>query len=117
MDDKDAILKAAADYIEGWYYGNPERMERALSIQLAKRRIAPDGEIWEVNKEWMVEATRDGRGKLDQPENGMKEMTLLDKTTTMGSVKIVSEKFIDYVHLAKDSYKWVIVNVLWDFKE
>jgi hypothetical protein len=116
MDDKEAIQQAALDYIEGWYQGDTARMERALYDPLVKRRITPEGEVWVVDKEWMVNATRDGRGKLAQPEKGQKEVTLLDKTDRMASIKIVSEKFIDYVHLVKDAGAWKIANVLWDYK-
>jgi len=35
--DKAAIRQTALDYIEGWYEGNSERMERALHPDLAKR--------------------------------------------------------------------------------
>ncbi|HEX6315687.1 MAG TPA: nuclear transport factor 2 family protein, partial [Gemmatimonadaceae bacterium] len=35
--DSAAIRAAALDYIEGWYEGNAERMERALHPELAKR--------------------------------------------------------------------------------
>jgi len=37
--DRDAIKATALDYIEGWYEGNPERMERALHPDLAKRIV------------------------------------------------------------------------------
>ena len=63
----------------------------------------------------MIEVTRDGWGRLDAPEKGRKEVTILDQTATMASVKIVSEQFMDYVHLAKYPDTWRIVNVLWDY--
>ena len=116
MKDKEAIQQAALDYIEGWYQGDAARMKRALYDPLVKRRITPEGEAWVVDKAWMVNATEEGRGKLAQPEQGQKEVTLLDMTDRMASVKIVSEKFIDYVHLVKDAGAWKIINVLWDFK-
>jgi hypothetical protein len=115
MENKEAIVQTALNYVEGWYQGNAARMDRALHSRLAKRRITPTGEVWEVDKEWMVEATGDGRGSIDNPEQGRKEVTILDMAETMASVKIVSEKFIDYVHLAFDGGQWVIVNVLWDY--
>lgn len=34
-----AIRQTALDYIEGWYEGNAERMERALHPELAKRIV------------------------------------------------------------------------------
>src|SRR5688572_9052158 len=37
--DSAAIRAAALDYIEGWYEGNTERMERALHPELAKRIV------------------------------------------------------------------------------
>ena len=37
--DADAIKQTALDYIEGWYEGNAERMERALHPELAKRIV------------------------------------------------------------------------------
>ena len=65
----------------------------------------------------MVDATGKGRGCIENPEMGRKEVTILDATETMGSVKIVSEKFVDYLHLAKEAGQWVIVNVLWDYTD
>ena len=43
--DAVAIKQTALDYIEGWYEGNAERMERALHPELAKRivRTNPEG--------------------------------------------------------------------------
>ena len=116
MNDQEAIHQAALVYIEGWYQGDAARMGRALYDQLVKRRITPDGEAWVVDKEWMVNATGNGRGRLAHPEKGQKEVTLLDMTASMGSVKIESDQFIDYVHLIKAAGEWKIINVLWDYK-
>jgi hypothetical protein len=112
---EEAIVQAALDYVEGWYEADGARMDHALHPKLAKRRITPEGEVWEVNKEWMVEATGDGRGRIEDPRNGRKEVTILDTTETMACVKIISEKFVDYVHLVWDGGAWRIVNVLWDY--
>jgi hypothetical protein len=115
MGDKEAIIQVALDYVEGWYQGNDSRMNQALSDKLVKRRILPTGEAWEVNKNWMVEATRNGKGTIEEPEKGRKEVTILDKTETMGSVRVVSNEFIDYIHVVKINDKWLIANVLWDY--
>src|SRR5215216_5923416 len=37
--DREAIKQTALDYVEGWYEGNAERMERALHPDLAKRIV------------------------------------------------------------------------------
>ena len=39
-DDKAAIKQTALDYLEGWYECNPERMERAVHPDLAKRIVS-----------------------------------------------------------------------------
>jgi hypothetical protein len=63
----------------------------------------------------MVDATANGRGRIEHPEQGRKEVAILDMTDRISCVKIVSEKFIDYLHVSKDEERWVIVNVLWDY--
>ena len=115
MEDTEVIRSRVLDYVQGWYEANGTRMESALSPHLSKRRIVSSDEIWDVSKEWMVDATGNGRGRIDEPENGTKEITVLDQTNTMASVKLVSNEFIDYLHLAKIDDDWVIVNVLWDY--
>lgn len=115
MEDKEAIRQVALDYIEGWYQGDATRMERALYAKLIKRRLTPDSEVWQVDKDWMVDATGQGRGRIENPEKGRREVTILDMTDRMSCVRVVSEKFVDYLHLAKDAETWVIVNVLWDY--
>jgi hypothetical protein len=50
VSDKDLadIRQAALDYVEGWYEGNVERMERALHDELVKLRI--DGNLLETHE-------------------------------------------------------------------
>lgn len=116
MTDQEQIIKAVLHYVEGWYTADAERMARALHPSLAKRRVTPEGETWDVTKDWMVEATGNGTGKIDDPKNGAKIITVLDITGSIASVKLVSEKFDDYLHLVKQENDWMIVNVLWDFR-
>jgi len=115
VKDDQKIRSISLDYIEGWYSADTTRMNRALSCHLAKRRIVSPTEIWHVDKPWMVQATQEGRGKIENPPAGKRDITVLDQTDTMASVRIVSEKFVDYLHLAKCDGQWSIINVLWDF--
>ena len=39
IDCEQAIIAAALDYYEGWFDGDPDRMERALHRELVKRSI------------------------------------------------------------------------------
>ncbi|MBK9219975.1 MAG: hypothetical protein RJA63_1249 [Pseudomonadota bacterium] len=115
MNDHAAIVESVLNYVEGWYEGDDARMDAALSHFLVKRRVVSADEIWDVNKVWMLGATQEGQGKLENPGSGLKDIVVLDSTDTMATVKLVSNDFVDYVHLAKYNGTWKIVNALWDF--
>lgn len=115
-----AIKQAALDYIEGWYEGNAERMERALHPELAKRivRSNPQGNsrLDQMGAMTLVQGTKRGGGKNTPKEKQLKEVTILDVYENAASVKIVASDWIDYLHMAKFNGQWVIVNVLWELK-
>jgi len=115
MNDEDIIRSVALDYIEGWYEGNKKRMDQALHPKLVKRRFVSKDEIWAVDKPWMVNAAEEGIGKIDNPATAKKDVTILDIHETVASVKIISEKFVDYLHLLKENEHWKIVDVLWEY--
>lgn len=62
----DAVRAVALDYIEGWYAGDAERMDRSLHDDLVKRTpLRADGSssaLRSVSKERMVELTSSGGG-------------------------------------------------------
>ena len=118
--DKAAIKQTALDYIEGWYEGNAERMERALHPELAKRIVRSNQEgrsrLDQMSAMSLVQGTRRGGGKDTPKEKQQKEVTILDVFENAASVKVVASDWIDYLHMAKYNGQWVIVNVLWELK-
>jgi hypothetical protein len=118
--DAAAIKQAALDYIEGWYEGNAERMERALHPELAKRiaRTNQQGQsrLDQMSAMTLVQGTRRGGGKQTPVEKQHKDVTILDVFENAASVKVVASDWVDYLHMAKFNGKWVIVNVLWELK-
>ena len=118
--DKTAIRQTALDYIEGWYEGNAERMERALHPELAKRIARTDQQgrtrLDQMSALSLVQGTRRGGGKSTPKERQQKDVTILDVYENAASVKVVAADWIDYLHLAKFNGRWVIVNVLWELK-
>jgi hypothetical protein len=118
--DQKAIKQTALDYIEGWYEGNPERMERALHPELAKRivhTIQPgQSRLDQMSAMSLVQGTRRGGGKSTPKEKQQKDVTILDVFENAASVKVVASDWIDYLHVAKSNGRWVIVNVLWELK-
>jgi hypothetical protein len=119
VDDDAAIKQAALDYIEGFYEGSPERMERALHPDLAKRivRTNPQGQnnLGQMSALSLVAMARTSAGHTPK-EKQQKDITILDKTLDMAMVKLVAGDWVDYMHLAKWNGQWKIVNVLWQMK-
>lgn len=118
--DAVAIKQAALDYIEGWYEGNAERMERAVHPELAKRIVRTNAEgnsrLDQMGAMTLVLGTRRGGGKNTPKEKQEKDVTILDVYENAASVKVVASDWIDYLHIAKFGGRWVIVNVLWELK-
>src|SRR6185503_9142937 len=118
--DRDAIKATALDYIEGWYEGNPERMERALHPDLAKRIVItnPEGRsmLQQMSAMGLVQNVKRGGGKNTPKEKQQKDVTILDTFENAACVKVVASDWIDYLQVAKFNGRWVIVNVLWELK-
>jgi hypothetical protein len=118
--DSTAIRQTALDYIEGYYEGNAERMERALHPELAKRivRSNPQGRsnLGQMSAMSLVQGTRAGGGRDIPTAERQKDVRILDIYQNAASVKVVAATWIDYMHLAKWNGRWVIVNVLWELK-
>ncbi|HRH42751.1 MAG TPA: nuclear transport factor 2 family protein [Pyrinomonadaceae bacterium] len=118
-EDKTAITNTALDYIEGWYSGDAERMERALHPDLAKRIVMTrDGrsQLQQMSAMGLVQGVKRGGGKQTPPEKQQKDVMILDVFENAASVKVVASDWIDYLHIAKFNGRWVIVNVLWELK-
>ena len=120
-EDTAAIKATALDYIEGWYEGNAERMERALHPELAKRivekkRGSDELVLDNMDAKSLIAATAKGGGKNTPPEKQQKDVTILDVYENAASVKVVASGWIDYMQMAKWNGRWVIINVLWEMK-
>lgn len=118
--DAELIKQAALDYIEGWYEGNAERMERAVHPDLAKRIVRTDDKgrysLGQMSAMTLVQLARIGDGTSIPKERQQKDVTVLDIFGNAASAKIIASDWVDYLHLAKWRGRWVIVNVLWETK-
>jgi len=119
--DSAGIRQAALDYIEGWYEGNSERMERALHPELAKRIVRTDPKsgrsgLGQMSAMSLVQGTKNGGGKNTPKEKQQKDVTILDVFENAACAKVVASDWVDYLQLAKWNGRWVIVNVLWELK-
>jgi len=118
--DSAAIKKAALDYVEGWYEGNTERMERALHPELAKRIVRTDqngrSRLEQMSAMTLVQGVKRGGGKDTPIAQQQKDVFILDIFQNTASAKATMFGWIDYMHLAKWNGEWKIVNVLWELK-
>lgn len=112
-----AIVAAALDYYEGWFDGQPERMERALHPDLVKRSLASDGRsVDTISAREMVKATADGIGRARDPGVDRREIEInVDHVHgDIATVTVTSAVYVDYLQLVRTPDGWKIANVLWD---
>lgn len=118
--DSIAIRQTALDYIEGWYAGNAERMERALHPELAKRIVNTDprgrNNLGQQGALTLINNTKRGGGNETPADQRRGDVRILDIFRNAASVRIDASTWVDYLHLAKWNGRWVIVNVLWELR-
>ena len=117
--EEDSIRSVATAYLESWLDGDGERMRAALHPDLAKRGLdyatggGPSG-VHHLNAEYMA----DSAAKGPRPQFSRRcEVTVLDIGDNIASVRVLSDPFIDYLHLAKLDGRWSIVNVLYEDRD
>jgi ABC-type sugar transport system substrate-binding protein len=120
--DSAAIRATALDYIEGWYSGDAERMERALHPELVKRILVinPDTGrpfIDTMGAGRLVEGTRAAYGTQIPEAERRTDVTILDVFGNAAAVKIDAGGWIDYLQMSRVDGKWMIVNVLWERRQ
>jgi hypothetical protein len=120
--DREAIIQVAHDYIDGFYEGSTERMERALHPDLAKRDIVTDRasgtqRVRNMTAQQLVDVTGSGMGQQIAERDGRQsDVTVLDIYHDVATVKVVAITWIDYLHVARVDGEWKIINVLWAWK-
>ncbi len=117
--DRKAVEKAALDYIEGWYEGNVERMERCLHPDLQKREIRTlpqtgRSQFGLHTASTLVEGTRLGLGQQIPIEERNIRITVFEIFKNIASVKATSKLSTEYLHIVKYNGEWKVLNVLWE---
>ncbi len=118
--DREGVKRAALDYAESFYEGNGDKMESALSPDLAKRVANTNAQgrssLGHMSAMTLVQIIRTGSGKNTPKDEQIKNVTILDMMTNSATVKLEMRDWVDYMHIAKMNGKWLIVNVLWEGK-
>lgn len=113
--DRDAIVRAALDYAEGYYGGEPARMARAVSPYVSKRGLlTPPGSktpvVVQMNADTLIDASN---GVKLAPAERRITTEVFDITGDAASARVFTAQFNDYLHLIRRDGAWQILNVLW----
>ena len=116
-DDAAAIRRCLLDYFEGWFDGDPERMDRALHPRLAKHSFdqgpSRANGLDLTTKAEMVEATGRGVGRArDVPEREIR-IDIAAVSGNMASAIVHSAVYVEFVLLARTADGWQITGTLW----
>jgi hypothetical protein len=136
--DSSAIRQAALDYVEGWYERDQKRVKQAVHPELAKRIVWRTGEQDRLSSQGADELVRrTGRGAAREPRvpegkrrklqgatqgprapegKRRKDIEILDRYHNIAMVRVGSNEFVDYLHVAKWRGDWKIINILWDLR-
>lgn len=114
--DQEAVRKVIAEFHEAGNIKDAERAQRCINPEIIRGTYSPAGSdgrliLQDVTGETLLQIVRMGRAVApkDQPTP---EVTVLDLYENIVSVKSTRPNGIDYLHLAKQSGSWRIVNSL-----
>ena len=115
-----AIEAKAIDYLMAWYQGDSELMQRTIDPNMAKKIVFDtgnsNGALAYLSARDLLTQTKKKRGQSMDFEDIKKDVTILDVYRNTATVKVETINWIDYLHMAKVSGEWRIVNILWELK-
>jgi hypothetical protein len=109
-----AIRATVTDCIQGYYSGDPARMERSLHPHYLKHTVSGNGSEVRMTEKTGLQMIQDLRavGPRKLSPDQKQEITVLDVTGDIASAKLVTDKWVDYMMLSKSNGDWKIVSVL-----
>ena len=114
------IQRTIRNFIEGWYEGNPERMEASLHEELiSKIVISENGNsrlgIFTASK--LIELTDKGGGKDVPKDKQRKDIVILEIYQNVATARVLAYDAMELLHLAKWNEEWKIINILFERAE
>jgi len=118
VDDaaREAITRAAMDYMDGAHAGDAARMERAVHPELTKVTVVklPNGRdvLHKAGSSRLVEMIRSGGAPVPEADRNI-ALEIFAVREGLAAARITSSVFYDYLLLADIDGSWKIINVLW----
>jgi putative lumazine-binding protein len=114
-NEKSALAAVAQNYMDAYYTADSARMQKTLHPGFHKRTLRTVNgrtEISEDTVESMVEGVRLGSGREIPPAERVQKIEVLDVYRDAASVKVVTGRWIDYMHLSKLNGEWRVLDVV-----
>ena len=115
-----AIKQAVLNYVSAIYDMKPELIDESVSPKLQKLGYMPAEDGSGLVEDWMnfdqlkeLAASINKDGMFD-PATAPRIVNVLDHTDMIANVKLEAAWGIDYIHLSRNSGKWMIMNVIWE---
>ena len=119
-DHKKDIEQAVLNYVSAIYDMKPELIDESVSPKLQKVGYMPAQDGSGLAEDWMnfdqlkeLAATINKDGMFD-PATSPRDVSILHHTDMIANVKLDAAWGIDYIHLSRNSGKWMIMNVIWE---
>ena len=117
---KKAIEEAVQKYVSAIYDVKPELIDESVSPKLQKLGYMPAEDGSGLAEGWMnfdqlkeLAATINKEGMFD-PATSPRNVEILHHTDMIANVKLDAAWGFDYIHLTRNSGKWMIINVIWE---
>lgn len=116
---EEGVRRAALDYIEGFYEGDPDKLRRGLHPELVKYGYYRPADSTDYRGSAMsfdeaIAFAERVRDENRQPgPDAPKEVILLDVQDQTAAAKIVAWWGTDYLHLARVDGDWKVLHVIW----
>ncbi|MCX6150620.1 MAG: nuclear transport factor 2 family protein [Ignavibacteriales bacterium] len=115
-DEKEAIIKTASTFTEGFISGDTKRVEMVIDPEFNRVTYNPLQQTGKVvirrqGFEAMVENTFAGAGKLDETSRDF-QIEVLDAMDGLAVVKVETVNLLEFVQMFKSGNDWKIFNTV-----
>lgn len=119
LEDETLIREAVLNYVNAIYDVNPKLLDKSVSPKLQKVGYVPKSDGTGYRDMWMtfdelkaLAAHYNQDGGID-PATAPREILILDQLDQTAVVRLDAAWGIDFIELARQGDKWMILNVIW----
>jgi hypothetical protein len=120
-NDSLQVIRAANDYIEGFYFGDTAKIYHSIDMNASKHGYYKEKNDTAFRKipmtfNQMIGYSKNERNRVNEVNAKIRDVEILDLLDKIAVVKLRAWWGIDYLLLSKTSDRWIIEKVLWQSK-